>query len=1221
MYYRLKAKRGVENTLDILFALTAILVLTLLLPYSLLYYFNLPLTLIYIVTPVLLVTSLVLYKVLINRKPTVRKAKPDNKKKKAIIASTATIAGTALYVLLSITVLNIQSYPTVGGEWVVEFNTTGTADLSVTAINGTYWDKDLIFQGIYCGDSLQDSMFVGDSYVVRDYSCFETGREVSKVLSKGKHTLHFQFGNEEDYAYNFASGCDWLINASGGNYTWSNGTFDGTDEEETKLMLNRTIENISEFTTNTSYSTQSRGVWVNNTHVFVLQGDSNNATQDEWVVIYNLTGGEIASYNVSAFMSEPYGIVCNHTTWTVDTCWLLNYRNLYAGVNNGLVVKVNSSFDNQSQWQLTGTSMTDITLNNSYLYMTSYVDKIWRTALDGSGGTSSSTSAWSNTPYGIITADGTYFWVADDGDDKIYLIDSSYAKVNEYGISTWNTQVRGIATNSTSHGFPTYIWIAHNNNDKIVKLRIQYDTSANRYYTAHEFDSGSNYACNNVTVTFTSNGQTIDLWFKDGSGSWVEKNTGITSGTNYDLSGSQQNCTIRLELSGTVSATPIVDKIEAWKALGCTTPTNDLYINSDTTLCSGTYYLNDSGADGILIINSSNVSLDCGGAILIGNTTGYGVYWWNPTHENVTIQNCDIRNYTIGIKGRTGDAAEVDSVRDVLIQDSSFSHNRNHIYIERSDYGLYENLTFSYGGNGSQGCSVDCGLQLKEGDYNVITNNTFDNEWQGVRIVTYCDYNNITDNNFTDAVTGYYQTMVEALSSNNRVVNNYYEDVYTAIEAYGGCNYTTITGNKIINATETGIFLRDSVNGGDEHSLVESNLINLSKYAINVDDADHSRILSNTINGSGTSNGYGITVTDADNVTVAHNTVYDYVTGTAYGMKLRKCVNTAFNNNTLIHNRHGVKLRWETSGNLFENSTIIDSTNDAIYAEDNAAGYTLRNLNTSNSVNQDVYMQTNATVIGINWSDYTTSFADALSIFFYSVYLTFECDTDATFNLTVKWDNSSGDSLHTFTGGNLSKEDMFYFNQSNSTFDNKSNKYIEIKGLNDSQVYNVTKWGVFYDNFSTDASGTGGFLVNVTDSVKFVVTNTGVSGAWTISISGEAVNDTAIYINESVRLNCSVTGTNSISVVKFYLGLANGTSYNISAVNGSGNEWYHICDDVDVYCKTYLAGSYNWTNVWANDSANNVNTSTPNLQFNVSAAPSEEDAVLTIINNIIKYYW
>jgi hypothetical protein len=38
-----------------------------------------------------------------------------------------------------ITVINVQSYPTVGGNWDVRFSTTGKANLTITAVNGTTW--------------------------------------------------------------------------------------------------------------------------------------------------------------------------------------------------------------------------------------------------------------------------------------------------------------------------------------------------------------------------------------------------------------------------------------------------------------------------------------------------------------------------------------------------------------------------------------------------------------------------------------------------------------------------------------------------------------------------------------------------------------------------------------------------------------------------------------------------------------------------------------------------------------------------------------------------------------------------------------------------------------------------------------------------------------------------------------------------------------------------
>ena len=53
---------------------------------------------------------------------------------------------------VNITVINPQSYPTLGGNWTVTFNTSGKADLTITAVASTEFNKDLTFPEIRCGD-------------------------------------------------------------------------------------------------------------------------------------------------------------------------------------------------------------------------------------------------------------------------------------------------------------------------------------------------------------------------------------------------------------------------------------------------------------------------------------------------------------------------------------------------------------------------------------------------------------------------------------------------------------------------------------------------------------------------------------------------------------------------------------------------------------------------------------------------------------------------------------------------------------------------------------------------------------------------------------------------------------------------------------------------------------------------------------------------------------
>ena len=145
--------------------------------------------------------------------------------------------------------MNVQSYPTVGGNWTVRFNTTGTANLTITAINKTsysemYDDNGLIIDDLEilelrCGDKIlfnKDSLvnnknlyFILDngslvklsetigkelrvkSLFAEDYYCNSTGYHTVKVLTPGEHNQELRFGNATAYANNLATD---LIKAS-----------------------------------------------------------------------------------------------------------------------------------------------------------------------------------------------------------------------------------------------------------------------------------------------------------------------------------------------------------------------------------------------------------------------------------------------------------------------------------------------------------------------------------------------------------------------------------------------------------------------------------------------------------------------------------------------------------------------------------------------------------------------------------------------------------------------------------------------------------------------------------------------------------------------------------------------------------------------------------------------------------------------------------------------
>jgi len=113
----------------------------------------------------------------------------------------------------SITIINVQSYPTVWGNWTVRFNTTGTADLKITPINNTNFDVDIQFLELRCGNNKVNPVYDGKSVFYDGWNCSEEGTIINQVLKEGKHTLEFRFGDDVEYAYNQA-GLEYYINTS-----------------------------------------------------------------------------------------------------------------------------------------------------------------------------------------------------------------------------------------------------------------------------------------------------------------------------------------------------------------------------------------------------------------------------------------------------------------------------------------------------------------------------------------------------------------------------------------------------------------------------------------------------------------------------------------------------------------------------------------------------------------------------------------------------------------------------------------------------------------------------------------------------------------------------------------------------------------------------------------------------------------------------------------------
>jgi parallel beta-helix repeat protein len=255
----------------------------------------------------------------------------------------------------------------------------------------------------------------------------------------------------------------------------------------------------------------------------------------------------------------------------------------------------------------------------------------------------------------------------------------------------------------------------------------------------------------------------------------------------------------------------------------CVTPTDDLYINSDTTLCPGVYNISDSGDPGVIIINADNVVLDCNGATLKGDNSGFGIY--NPGFDNVTIKNGNVLNYEIGIPLSESD--------NNIISNNTVSYSGNQgISIESSHYcNVYDNgVSFS----------GDRGIVFGGGGNNAAYNNTVhNNSAYGAIEAVYSDNNEIYNN------TAYFNRWGIATNhgSNNRIYDNtIFGNKLGVYLDWPSANNGVFNNN--ISSNNEGIW----TNHNSTDNIIAGNVIFSNEYAGIRIDTDNNTITNNTAN-------------------------------------------------------------------------------------------------------------------------------------------------------------------------------------------------------------------------------------------------------------------------------------------------------------------------------------------------------------------------------------
>jgi parallel beta-helix repeat protein len=388
----------------------------------------------------------------------------------------------------------------------------------------------------------------------------------------------------------------------------------------------------------------------------------------------------------------------------------------------------------------------------------------------------------------------------------------------------------------------------------------------------------------------------------------------------------------------------------------------DGIISCQTFNSAGTFNLandisNNTAGHTCMVINSSNVVLDCNSYKISSDTYGTtfsimgGIY--GNADDNVTIKNC-VLNYTYS-PTNSGDDYLLNFVvansSNLLIDNntvldgyrflaqilgSETNITNNDITLLNNDYGS-EEIIYSYAASENinlinntittEDNQIAFRIENTTGVY--IGGNTIAESTTGINIDAYSPNINITNNNIYNAtlyslIIGTFETGtdVNAVIDGNNFINCENECVYnnmlntiTANNSFNNCSTAvqnswgngTIINNIIINSREEGVYL-----GSPNTNFVDNNNITNSTDAGILSYSDGSTISNNIISGDVASTNYGIT-SYGDSTTINNNVI----SGSNYAMLLSNYNNVT--NNTATGNTSSLWINGD-------NNTIVNNT-------------------------------------------------------------------------------------------------------------------------------------------------------------------------------------------------------------------------------------------------------------------------------------------------------
>jgi len=268
---------------------------------------------------------------------------------------------------------------------------------------------------------------------------------------------------------------------------------------------------------------------------------------------------------------------------------------------------------------------------------------------------------------------------------------------------------------------------------------------------------------------------------------------------------------------------------EAASALSCNYGLDSNHtMTEDLTNCNGT-------GNYAFFLAKNDIVLDCNGHTISGNATWGVILSHNAADDRITVKNCNIEGFTIGIQLQEGSDHKILHNNISLteqgiswVPDAGGNHNisYNNIY-SNSWSGMYvrSGSNKNYIAYNNISSNTNYGIKLENSSNNTIKGNRINNttNYEGIKLES-SNYNNITDNTLTDS--GQSGIWLNSSSNNNTLINN------TANSNSDGIHLGSSSNNTLINNTansnnNNGILLQYSSDNILEENEIKNNNIGI----------------------------------------------------------------------------------------------------------------------------------------------------------------------------------------------------------------------------------------------------------------------------------------------------------------------------------------------------------------------------------------------------------